>query len=168
MAELARCGVREQIGAADPAVRASGLTVRVLDLRGQFYVTGGPALAPNSRADADPYRMWLAPDRTLVVYETWRAQPEGAFVSDVTDGLAVFEIAGPRAAEIIAASTTLDAAAFAPGSCAQTQFGGVKVVLYAYGDGFRLHVERPFAAFLLEWFRHAASALAATPEDLSR
>jgi heterotetrameric sarcosine oxidase gamma subunit len=168
MAELVRSSVREQIGAADPAVHAPGVTVRALDLPGQFLVTGGPAVAPNTRAEVDPYRMWLAPDRTLVVCERSHAQPEGAFVSDLTDGFAVFEIAGPRAAELIAASATLDAATFAPGRCAQTLFGGVKVLLYAYGDGFRIHAERPFAAFLLEWFSQAASASAATPEEMSR
>ena len=72
------------------------------------------------------------------------------------------EITGPRAGEIVAVSTTLDPTSpvLAPGRCAQTLFGGVKVVLYAYGDGFRLHAERQFSAFLLEWLRQAASALA--------
>jgi heterotetrameric sarcosine oxidase gamma subunit len=165
MAELVRMTVREQIGAADPAAVAPGVTVRVLDLAGQFYVTGEPALAPNTRADTDPYRLWLAPDRTLVVYEMRRALPLGRFVSDVTDGLAVFEISGPRAGDMFAASTTLDPAGpvLAPGRCAQTLLGGVKSLLYAHGDGFRLHAERQFAAFLLEWLRHAATALAARP-----
>ncbi len=71
----------------------------------------------------------------------------------------MFEIAGPGAREIIATGTTLDPAAFAPGSCAQTVFGGVKIVLYAHGDGFRLHAERQFAAFLFEWIVQATSAL---------
>jgi len=165
MAELARLSVRDQIGAGDPAVRAPGVTVRVLDPVGQFYVTGAPALAPNTRADADPYSLWLAPDRALVVYEAQRTEPVGGFVSDVTDGLFVAEIVGPRAGDIIAASTTLDphSDVLAVGRCAQTLFGGVKVVLYAYGEGFRLHAERQFAAFLLEWVRQAGSALAERP-----
>jgi sarcosine oxidase gamma subunit len=45
------------------------------------------------------------------------------------------------------------------GRCAQTLFGGVKVLLYAHGDGFRLHAERQFAAFLLEWLAQAVAAL---------
>jgi heterotetrameric sarcosine oxidase gamma subunit len=96
-----------------------------------------------------------------VVYEARRATPSGRFVSDVTDGLLLVEIFGPRAGEIIATSTSLDPTSpvLAPGRCVQTLFGGVKVVLYAYGDAFRLHAERPFAAFLLEWLRQAASAL---------
>jgi heterotetrameric sarcosine oxidase gamma subunit len=84
-----------------------------------------------------------------------------AFVSDMTNGLAVFEIAGPRAADIIAASCTLAPSGpeLAPGHCAQTVFGGVRVILYVRDGRFRLHVERQLAAFLLEWFSQAASAL---------
>ena len=89
--------------------------------------------------------------------------PPSGFVSDVTDGLATFEIAGPRAAEIVAMGCTLDAhgPALAPGRCAQTAFAGVKVVLYADAprETFRLHAERSLAAWLLEWFTQAASAL---------
>jgi heterotetrameric sarcosine oxidase gamma subunit len=161
MAELARTTVREQIGAGDPAAQAPCVTVRLIDLAAQFYVTDAATLVPNSQSGSDPYSLWLAPDRTLVVYEARHGTPAGEFVSDVTDGLVVFGIAGPRAGELIAASTTLapDSAVLTPGRCAQTLFGGVKVVLYAYGDGFRLHAERPFAAFLLEWLSQAASAL---------
>jgi sarcosine oxidase, subunit gamma len=161
MAELARISVREQIGAADPAAPAPGVTARVLDPLGQFYVTGGPELAPNTCAGTDPCSLWLAPDRTLVVSETQRGTPDGALVSDVTDGLLLVEIVGPRAGDIIAASTTLDPTGpvLAPGRCAQTLFGGVKVVLYRCGDGFRLHAERQFSAFLLEWLLQAVSAL---------
>jgi heterotetrameric sarcosine oxidase gamma subunit len=161
MAELARTSVREQIGADDPAVEAAGVYVRVLDPAAQFLVTGAAYLAPNTIADIHPYSLWLAPDRTLVVYENERGTPSGTFVSDVTDGFVLLEIVGPRAGEIVAASTTLDPATtiLAHGRCTQTLFGGVKVILYAYGNGFRLHAERPFAAFLLAWLRQAAAAL---------
>ncbi len=168
MAELVRLSVREQIGADDPAVRAGGVVVRVLDLPGQFLVGGAPDGAPNTCSGSDPYSLWLSPDRSLVVCESTRVPPAGAFVSDVTDGLAVFQIAGPAAGEMIAMSTTLGhaSAVLAPGRCAQTLFDGVKVVLYAHGDGFRLHTERQFAAFLLEWLMRAASALGKpTPEE---
>jgi heterotetrameric sarcosine oxidase gamma subunit len=161
MADLARMTVREQLGAADPAVRAPGAIVRLLDPRGQFYVTGGPELAPNTRTVDDPYRLWLAPDRTLVVGERDRGEPAEGFVSDVTDGLALFAIVGPRAGDIIRASCTIDPISrlLASGRCVQTLFGGVKVILYAHGEGFRVHAERQFAAFLLEWIAQAASAL---------
>ena len=162
MDSLARMSTREQIGAGDPAARGEGASVRVLDLPAQYFVTGAPQLAANTLVESDPYSLWLAPDRTLVVYETARGQPQGRFVSDMTDGLVAFEISGPRAGEIVSASCTLDPRGdiLARGRCSQTLFGGVKVVLYPHGDGFRLHAERPFAAFLLEWLRKAVSALA--------
>ena len=161
MVDLVRITMREQLGAGDPAAEGAGVRVRLVDPAAQFFVTGAPPQAPSTQAQHDPVSLWLAPDRTLVVYESARGQPQGRFVSDVTDGLAVFELTGPRAGEIVAASCTLDpaGAALAPGRCAQTLFGGVKVVLYVYGDGFRLHAERQFAAFLLEWVRKAVSAL---------
>jgi len=145
-------------------IEAPGVTIRVLNPAAQFYVTG-TAQAPNTIAEIHPYSLWLAPDRTLVVYESQRGTPQGTFVSDVTDGLTLIELVGARAGEIVSASTTLDPTStiLAPGRCAQTLFGGVKVVLYAYGNGFRLHAERSFAAFLLEWLRKAASALGDSP-----
>jgi len=154
MADLARTVLHGQI-------EAEGVAIRTLDPAAQFLVTGAPPLAPNTLADFFPYSLWLAPDRTLVVYETQRGEPSGRFISDVTDGFVLIELVGPRAGELVAASTSIDPsnAILAPGRCIQTLFGGVKVVLYAYGHGFRLHAERQFAAFLLAWLRQAASAL---------
>jgi heterotetrameric sarcosine oxidase gamma subunit len=162
MVDLSRCNVRDQIGAADPAAQAPGVTIRFLDPAGQFLVSGAPFLQPNTITDIHPYSLWLAPDRTLVVYENEPGVPIGSFVSDVTDGLLLLELVGPRAGDIIATSTTLDPLSniLAPGRCVQTLFGGVKVLLYAYGNGFRLHAERSFAEFLLAWLRQAATALA--------
>jgi heterotetrameric sarcosine oxidase gamma subunit len=153
MADLVRALLRDQF-------EAPGVTIRVLAPAAQFYVTG-TVQAPNTIADIQPYSLWLAPDRTLVVYENQRGTPQGAFVSDVTDGLTMIELVGARAGEIVAMSTTLDPTStiLAPGRCVQTLFGGVKIVLYAYGNGFRLHAERSFAAFLLAWLRQAASAI---------
>lgn len=163
MAELLRTTIREQLGADDPAISAPGLVIRVLDPAGQFYVTHGSApLAPNRVTGTDPYLAWLAPDRALLVAEAVPASEVGfTFVSDVTDGLAVFEISGAQAPEIISGGCTLNpnGPELAPGACAQTVFGGVRVLIYVRDGRFRLHVERQLAAFLLEWFRQAASAL---------
>jgi heterotetrameric sarcosine oxidase gamma subunit len=165
MVELAASGIAEQIGATDPLASASGATVRLIAPASQHYVTGaGPLLAPNMRDGVDPYWLWLAPDRVLLVGIAQPAiLPEGGFISDVTDGLAIFEIEGPQAGEIIAMGCTLDAAGpeLAPGRCAQTSFAGVRALLYAQGSRtcFRLHAERSLAAYLTEWFTQAASAL---------
>ena len=151
MAELSRMSVAEQIGAADPAASGAGVTVQLVDPGVLRYVTGA-ALAPNTR---DGNMLWLAPDRALQI---GGAAPAG-FVSDVTDGLATFAISGPHAADLLAMGTTLDPAALAPGRCAQTMFAGVRVVVYAQDDGFRLHAERSLAAYLLAWFAQAVNGI---------
>jgi len=160
MADLAHLTVAEQIGAADPAAAAPGVAVRVVDPGRLFYVSPPSGLAPNELRGEGDHWLWLAPDRALRV---GALEPPAGFVSDVTDGLATFEITGPRAAEIIAMGCTLDphGDALAAGRCAQTVFAGVKVVLYAHGGGetFRLLAERSLAPYLLEWFTQAASAL---------
>lgn len=159
MADLAHQSVATQLGAGDPAAGAAGLAVRLVDPGAIFLVTGAE-VAPNERRGDAPYWLWLAPDRALLI---GAAAPPAGFASDVTDGLATFEIAGPRAAEIVAMGCTLDphGPILAPGRCAQTTFAGVKAVLYAHGTRgtFRLHADRSLAAYLLEWFTQAASAL---------
>jgi heterotetrameric sarcosine oxidase gamma subunit len=156
-----RQSVAAQLGLGSPvAASLPGLTVRVLDPASQLLVTGGPALAPNTVEGSDPCRGWLAPNRCLVVAKTVAAPAlDAPFVSDVTDGLALFEIAGPRAADIITMGCTIDPSALAPGHAAQTIFAGLKVILYGHGVAVRLHVERPLARFLLDWLRQAASAI---------
>lgn len=151
MAELAHCGVRAQLAAPDPAASAPGLTVRVIDVGAQFYVPC--AQPPNTRVGDDPCTLWLAPDRALQV---GGAPPDG-FASDVSDGLAVFEIAGPRAAELIAMGCTLPIPA--AGRCAQSVFAGVHALIYPHGDSVRLHVERSLAAYVLTWLQQATTAL---------
>lgn len=158
MADLVHLPLAAQLGAGDPVASAPGVTVRLVDPGRLFYVSPPPDLAPNElRGDGDRW-LWLAPDRALCI---GAIEPPAGFVSDVTDGLASFEIAGPRAVDILAMASTLDPALLAPGRCAQTLFAGIKVVLYASGsrDTLRLHAERSFAPYLLEWFTQAASAL---------
>ena len=148
MVELRRQTVRDQLG---EGCDGAGVSVRVLDLPAQFYVPCGQP--PNSIVGSDPYTLWLAPDLALQV----GGAPPPGFVSDVTDGLAVFELSGPRAGDLLAMGTTL--AAPPPGACARTLFGGVRVLLYRHGDAIRIHVERHLAAFLHTWFQTAARGL---------
>ena len=93
-------------------------------------VSGGNQPA-NSVVGDDPAWLWLAPRRALVVGFAHAATPSGDFVSDITDGQAVFVLAHPDA--IIAMATSLDPALLAPGCCAQTIFAGVKALLWRRG-----------------------------------
>jgi hypothetical protein len=108
MAELTRISVAAEIGAADPAAEAPGVTVRLIDPGALWLVSDNlPDLAPNALRGGAPYWLWLAPDRALRV---GAGERPGGFASDVTDGFATFEIAGARAAEIIARRSRPDAA----------------------------------------------------------
>ncbi len=151
MAELAHLSVAAQIGADDPAASGAGVVVRMVEA-GTLRLVSGAALAPNTVADG---MLWLAPERAL---QLGGAAPEG-FVADVSDGFAVFELAGGAAADLLAMGSTLDPALLAPGRCAQSVFAGVKVVLYGTPEAIRLIVERSLAAYLLAWFKQAAGGL---------
>ena len=136
------------------AVDGDGIAIRVREVVGQYLVSGAD-IPPNTIEGSDPYGLWLAPGRRLVV---GGAVPGGSFVSDVSDGMVVVELSGVRADEILAMGCPLDPAALVAGHCAQTLFAGVKVVLYRHGDAVRLHVERSLAQWLLDWLRQAATS----------
>jgi sarcosine oxidase gamma subunit len=146
MGELRHQSIRAQIG---DGCAAGGVAVRIVDIAAQFYVPCDQP--PNSVQGQDPYALWLAPDRALQV----GGPPPPGFVSDMSDALAVFELTGPRAGELLAMGCTL---AVAPGSCGQTVFAGVRVLVYPFGEAIRIHAERQFAAFLLHWFQTAITA----------
>jgi heterotetrameric sarcosine oxidase gamma subunit len=136
------------------SIDGNGVSIRVADAGGQFLVSGEDMPA-NTIADGDPYAVWLAPGRRLLV---GNAGLDGEFVSDVSDGSVAVDISGPRADEILAMASPLDPASLVPGRCAQTLFAGVKILLYRHAGALRLHVERPLAAWLLDWLRQAISS----------
>jgi heterotetrameric sarcosine oxidase gamma subunit len=148
---------RETIAAT---IDGNGVTVRVAEAGSQFFVSG-PDMAPNTVEGTDPYALWLAPGRRLIVGSD---APDGDFVSDVSDGLVVIEISGPRADEVLVMACPLDPTALAHGRCAQTLFAGAKAILYHHRGALRLHVERPLAAWLLDWLRQAIGSFEGQPQ----
>jgi len=136
------------------AIAGPGIAIRVRDVGGQYLVSG-PDMPPNTIAGTDPCSLWLAPGRRLVV---GGAPADGAFVSDLSDGLVVIELDGGRKEDILAMASPLDPALLAPGRCAQTLFAGIKILVYRHAGAIRLHVERPLAEWLLDWLRQAVTA----------
>ena len=122
-----------------------------------IHLVAGGNQPANTVVGDDPARLWLAPGRALVVGFRHPVVPDGGFVSDVTDGQAVFALAD--ADDIISMATTLDPALLASGFCAQTMFAGVKVLLWRRGDAVLLHVDRPLGNYLAAWLKQAATAL---------
>jgi sarcosine oxidase subunit gamma len=167
------------------ATRGTTLAERPLaqvDLRGdpadagflaavQGVLGAAPPLAANTAAAfADGAILWLGPDEWLVV----AAGDSGALaarlaaalagrhvaVTDVSSNRAVIELAGPRAADVLAKGCGLDLHpdVFRPGQCAQTLLARAQVILHRPGDApaWRLHVRGSFAAYLAGWLLDAA------------
>lgn len=166
MASLRRQPLTSELAAAPPR---SGVALRVLDPALQLLLTTArPANLPGAGRLADlegrAYAIWQAPDRWLLVAESGGPDlPRGAdhLVSDLTDGLALFEVEGPAARAVLQQAMTFDLAALAPGQAAVTLFAGLRVTVYPWrrADCWRLHVERASARYVWDWLTTAASAV---------
>jgi sarcosine oxidase subunit gamma len=186
-------------------IAAAGVTVGEGAVSAQIAVTGDMAAAaaalgavvdqvppahPNHIAGKDPYLLWLAPDKRLVVSQSIaRFELAGrvisalsgkfAAVSDVTDGMAVLDILGPGARNLVAmgCGLDLDAQVFTPQVSARTLFAGQPVLIYPLATpevrwepgmaripqppnrGYRLHIDRSLLHYLWKWLQQSATAL---------
>ena len=119
---------------------------------GRLWLVSGVTIAPNTVAGG---LHWLAPDRALVVGDV----AEGAFVSEVTDGFVVLDVTGAAWISLLSMASTLAPEALGAGRCAQTVFAGLTLLIAGREGGMRIFVERPLAAWLLDWLRQAVSSL---------
>lgn len=193
------------LGEAPREIAARGLTISAVPVAAQIAVTGDMAAAaaalgaiinqvppaqPNQIAGKEPYLLWLAPDKRMIVAEvtdrfelgqrlTESLAGKFAAVSDVSDGIAVLDILGPRAREIIAmgCGLDLDPQIFTPSVSARTLLAGQPVVLYPLAApevkwepgmahipqppnrGYRLHVDRAILHYLWNWLAQSATAI---------
>jgi sarcosine oxidase subunit gamma len=137
------------------------------------YLAGVPVpLEPNRVAAMREVRtLWLGPDEWLVtsprgaapdlIGRLRRALAERhATVTDLSSSRAIIEIAGPRARDLLQKGCGLDLhpRAFGPGSCAQTLFARLPVIIdqIAAAPAYRLFVRRSAARWLAEWLIDAA------------
>jgi sarcosine oxidase subunit gamma len=193
------------LGEAPREIAARGLTISAAPVAAQIAITGDMAAAaaalgaiinqvppaqPNQIAGKEPYLLWLAPDKRLIVAEvadrfelgqrlTESLAGKFAAVSDVSDGVAVLDILGPRAREIIAmgCGLDLDPQIFTPSVSARTLLAGQPVMLYPLAlpeakwepgrphipqppnRGYRVHVDRAILHYLWKWLAQSATAL---------
>jgi sarcosine oxidase subunit gamma len=184
--------LRAQRGEAKPAIRRPGIEIDEAAIAAQFmlsadlgaadviYAVGratGCALSdqPNRKTGTDPYAVWVAPDKRLLVCETGErhalareltAALAGRFAaaSDVTDGLAALDLRGERLPDLlaIACALDLDPRSFGPDQSARTLFAEIPVILYRHGPagGVRLHLDSSLATYLWTWLDQAATAAA--------
>ena len=147
-----------------------GTLISRIDPGHQFLVSGRIEAAA-ALAGVDPqgagalglvtgagFSIRLARDRMLIVSANgglfapgWHE--EGYAVSAISTGLAVFEIEGERALEIVKRATTLSLENAGPS--ASVMFAGEQAILYRFErpDRLRLHVDRALAAYFEEWLQ---------------
>jgi sarcosine oxidase subunit gamma len=193
------------LGEAPREIAARGLAISAAPVGAQITVTGDiaaaaavlgatinqvPPVQPNQIAGKEPYLLWLAPDKRLIVSENGNRYDladrlssalaeKFAAVSDVSDGLAVIDILGPRAREIIAmgCGLDLDPQLFTPSLSARTLLASQPVLLYPLAApevrwepgmahipqppnrGYRLHIDRAILHYLWKWLAQSATAL---------
>lgn len=127
-------------------------------------------VTPNTAAGDGPRALWTAPlEWTLIeASPTQLAALQAALAgslwhyADLTDGRAGFVIAGAQAADLIESECPLELRALAPGTCAQSLFAGVGVLIDrpSREEGFRLYADASLADHLAAWLAAAADGLA--------
>jgi heterotetrameric sarcosine oxidase gamma subunit len=125
----------------------------------------GEILGPRQLCSGDTYALRLAPDRVMLVgdataLETCTGFANGCAVSDVSDGMMIFDIDGELAADLLAQGSEYpfeDTTIF-PNESASMQFAGLRVFVSRRERGWRLHVDRPWAAALWRWLQLQADS----------
>jgi len=162
-----------QVWAAIPDAQAMRLetaigTVRRVESLAQVVVSGNIAAAAQGvgvdsvgagalgLVSGDRYSVRLARDRLLIVSTDGLSltpgwHDAGYAVTDMS-ALAVFEIDGQLADEIVARATTLPLSG--PSPSATVLFAGISTHLYRHTDhaSVRVHVDPSQAAYVWEWF----------------
>lgn len=138
---------------------------------------GADCAGPREAIAGDRYALRLAPDRLLFVRRAAAPSPETSgwldnlAITDVSDGILLFDVTGPSAPDVMALGAEYDFASEAARSAesAAMLFAGLKVSIARIPGGWRLHVERPHATALWYWLEHATQdhARAAAPAGVS-
>jgi sarcosine oxidase subunit gamma len=93
---------------------------------------------------------------------------QGAVMIDITDGVAVSRIRGPKAREVLSKGCGLDLhpTAFPVGRCARTRFAQLSVIVEHVDDAphYRLYVARSYLQYLIDWIADAAVEFQDSPE----
>lgn len=159
------------------AIHRPGLDIAVAPSAAIWLVSGdlpkflarhhddGVCFGPRDDCSGDRYALRLAPDRLLFVRRVavqsdlrtlgWSA--DGIAVTDVSDGILLFDVTGPSAPEVMALGADYDFVgnAMSATESAAMVFAGLKVSVARIAAGWRLHVERPYAAALWQWLERA-------------
>ncbi len=134
---------------------------------------GGAALGPRDTIAGGIYALRRAPARLLSVGSTQVASgwSDGVATTDVSDGYLLVDVTGPSAPDVMAMGAEYDFAA-KPALATESAtmlFAGLKLSVARIAGGWRLHVERPWAAALWHWLEYATQnhARAAAPAGVT-
>ncbi len=182
--------LRARSGEPAPAIRRAGLEITEAVAATQLLLSGDLGAAdvvyavgratgcslpdqPNRKSGGDPYVVWLAPDKRLLVCESGDRHAlhrdlavalsgRVAAASAMTAGLAMLDLRGERLPDLLAwaGARDLDPRRFAADRSARTLFADLPVLLYRHGGGIRLHVDGSLAGHLWTWLDQAVAALA--------
>lgn len=155
------CGPLLRFSARGDAVAATAI--------GRGYGVALPARPLTSSSNGDRHALWLGPDEWLLIAPVG----EGAAVSkalagapgsivDVSHRNAALVVAGPDAADLLAAGCPLDLdlAAFPVGQCTRTIFAKAEIVLWRRAtDEFHVEAGRSFLPYLAGHLAEAARGL---------
>jgi heterotetrameric sarcosine oxidase gamma subunit len=153
-AELVGRDVRVTVHAPRSIWIASGDVDAVLRARDCAAPVG-----PREVCTASRYALRLGPDRVLLISETYIELRDGwqtgVALSELHDGMLVFEMTGPGGRALLAQGTEYDfeSTVARPLESSRMLFGGLKVAMMRRGTGWRLHVERLWAPALWRWLQ---------------
>lgn len=147
-------GQRVVFGVPRQAIVVSG------DIGAFLGASGLHPLGPRDSAECDTYALRLAPDRVLYVStdaeligQGWSRA--GYAVADMTDGMILCDVSGPRALHLMQQGTSYELAAIdaRPNESCHILVAGLRVAIVRRDDGWRLHIERPYVTALWSWFK---------------
>jgi heterotetrameric sarcosine oxidase gamma subunit len=176
LADIRHEGLGITASSTEMAWLVSGNLPRFLERRGLSCV------GPRETCGQGTYALRLAPDRLLFASrdggrntglldgEIFGWSDDGIAITDVSDGFVLFDIVGPAAPDLMALGAPYDFAAkpAAPAESASMLFAGLRVAVARILPGWRLHIERPYAAALWQWLQYAASEWAKPPAPEQR
>ncbi len=120
-----------------------------------------PAKSCTLSGEGNEYCGWFEPRAWMIVSEKVLSLPVvgGALVTDLSDRLAVFDVSGPMARDLIAAGC--DPSLFEVGGFTRVRFGNLANVIVAHPkeQSYRLMLDVSIAAPFAQWLHQTAEDL---------
>ena len=139
-------------------LRGERVIVTPVPVAAAYWLSGGAtAFGPRDVVAGDAYALRIAPDRVLFVGQSLLLEDVGEVgaITEFSDGLVMLDIEGEGAAELMAqgGEYPFESAPGLPTESATLRFAGFRVIVSRRPQGWRLHIERPWATALWHWLQ---------------